>query len=111
MTTMLYISEVKDDCDTTDDGKQIRSVFVVPHQLTYRESVSLNSFFYGKRQRCWKSRKKGAVHLYTCRHSVEWNLHSKFMADSVEWEYIPTTGLWDFYNKIGYDYKKKKWTW
>lgn len=104
----LYVSELRPDCPVID-GRQVRKVFIIPADRGYREGVSLNSFFFGRKKRCWKSRVKGAVHLFTLNHEDDWEFHKKFMRDSVEWEYIPTANLWDFYSKIGYDYKTRKW--
>lgn len=90
-----------------DDGKP----------LCYRSRMSHNAFFHGfKTQRNRNSR-----YLYTYKHLEEhrWTMESwkRTMSQHPEIKdiygsvpVVTVKNLWEFYELIGWDYRKKKWS-
>ena len=77
----------------------------------YRQVVSAGAFFHGvkkgdrdvKRGIIWASHDEYDHHIYT----------RKYMGFSIWPDDVPIVEhetIWAFYEHIGYDYKKKKWT-
>lgn len=84
------------------------------HVITYggyRQVVSAGAFFYGvkkhdrdiKRGIIWSSHREHEHHMYTRKH-----MGFSIWEDDVK--VIEHESIWAFYEYIGYDYKKKKFS-
>lgn len=91
----------------------------------YRQTVSLNAFSNREAEKLYDHHKKGEMDVKGKRCWVRW--YDEFMRDlefhqecfaklaiSFEHAFSDTpefshTSVWDFYNAIGYDYKKKRY--
>ncbi len=80
----------------------------------YRQTVSLNSFFTGTKKRNWAPDGR----LYILSTMIEYEIDKdiakstllKLGVDiSIKHSGIVFNGIWDFYSKVGYDRKNKKW--
>ena len=102
--TKIYVSEIHNGIDhmrhhaITHDG--------------YRQVVSAGAFFHGvkkhdrdvKRGVIWASHYEHEHHRYTEKSILGFSIWSGDV------EIVEHESIWAFYEHIGYDYKKKKWT-
>lgn len=101
--TKIYVSELH-------NGSEHMCHHIITNE-GYRQVVSAGAFFHGvkkhdrdvKRGIIWASHHEDEHHHYT----------RKYMGFSIWEEDVPVVeheSIWAFYEHIGYDYKKKKWT-
>lgn len=84
-----------------DDGKD----------FCYRSRMSSNAFFHGSKE--GKPRpNRSATHLYVSDHLGETYAQKRLAEDQAMFGPIPVltpSNIWEFYQLVGYDYRKKKW--
>lgn len=123
------------EIDLKDNCKHLRTFQLTLPSVTekgfYRETMSFDYFFYGPNERNYKPspKRREKLDFSDCRYvyhvqlKSEWDASTKRMRDFLKeqnrleelYAYVDTltvqhvTTLWDFYQEIGYDYKKQKW--
>lgn len=103
----FFVSEV----DTESKGKHKR--YFLFSESKYQSIVSLNCFFFGKKKRNWNGKLLYCVHnVFEIIELVEKynSFFDKPYYDAIKSNTcIKCDGLYDFYKKIGYNRKTKKY--
>lgn len=81
----------------------------------YRSRTSHNAFFHSTKGRNWFPNSDWSTWevLYSSKDQREIDFEVKILKDCgvrLEINYIECESIWDFYKKIGWDYKTKKWS-
>ena len=66
----------------------------------YRQTTSLNAFFYSKHKR------NGP---YSCQTLQEFERFRRVFGKYYQMSKTSFNGIWEFYAYVGYDYKSKRW--
>lgn len=79
----------------------------------YRSRTSHNSFFHSGKARNWFPNREDWEILYGSKSQEDVDFEIKLLKDCgviMPVEYIDCKDIWDFYDKIGWNYKAKKWS-
>ena len=80
-------------------------------KFDYRARVSYNSFAHGYKNRKRENKKKKTIWHF--QHKEEYlesvKILKRHLPTFVDPKIEKAVDLWDFYNKIGFDYKASKW--